>query len=312
MLDKVEGIDPEIYRFSLSCRGFEQVFQGHTSTAIDALRRASELGHAGPISVYLGTPHDYVATTDSVLAVALTLAGDDAAADASLQEALARTHELAFPVGPFSEAVVQVYVAYLCRLRQDAEGARRAAERIAEIGDKHGFQEHSMVGQMLQLVARAMGGDAESRQALGMTLTAWRMAGGGLAVPVMLTELAEACLLADDAEAARLALEEAAVVMEETDQRSAEPEVLRLGALVHARSGASVETVVKELVRAARLAIDQGSVRLAGRALVNIRDTTGGTLPVAAAAVAAEFLAELPASAGDDLREVAGWVSAQA
>ncbi len=310
MLDKVEGVDPEIYRFSLSCRGFERVFQGETSTAIAALRTASELGHAGPISVSLGTPHDYVASTDSVLAVALTLAGDDDAADASMEEALARTRELAFPVGPFSEAVVQVYVAYLCRLRRDTDGARRAAERIAEIGDRHGFQEHSMVGQMLGLVAEAMGGDAASRQALAMTLTAWRMAGGGLAVPVLLTELAQACLLADDAEAARLALDEAAIVMEETDQRSAEPEILRLYALVEGRAGASDETVIKGLVRAASLGMQQGSLRLAARSLAGIRDTTGGVLPASAAEVAAAYLAALPASAGDDLREVAGWVSA--
>jgi tetratricopeptide (TPR) repeat protein len=311
VLDKADGLDPEVHRFSLSCRGLELLYQGRTSQAIATLRNAALLGHAGPISVSLGTPHDFVAANDGILAVALTVCGDDDGADAALEEAMARTRELAFPIGPFSEAVVQLYAAYLHRLRRDVDGARAASERVGAIGDQYGFQEHSMLGQMLTLVAATVGGDEASRGALGMTLTAWKMAGGGLAVPVLLCELAEAHLAAGDLDAARQVLDEASAMVEETDQRAAEPEIHRLRALADAKAGAPEATVVAALVTAAQVGLAQGSVRLAARSVADLRDLGGGALPAAAADVARRLRAQIPATARGELRELGEWLSAQ-
>ena len=185
---------------------------------------------SGPVTVPLGVPHDYVAAVDALLAVALVLAGDDPGADEALARALRRTTQLPFPVGPFSEAVVQVYAGDLYRLRGDVEGARAVARVVSEIGDRHGFREHAMLGQVLVLAASTMEGDQAACEALENVLGIWRMTGGGLAVPVLLAELADGCLRAGDLERARSALDDAATMMAQTDQRGSESEVLRIAA----------------------------------------------------------------------------------
>ena len=152
---------------------------------------ASVLG-AGPVPVRLGTPHDYVATLDAVLAVALTLAGDDAGADQALERAVERTARAPLP----DRAVLRGRGRGVRRVRRTASAATllppgRRPTAVSEIGDRHGFQEHAVLGQILSLSASAMEGDAAACQALEATLGIWRMAGGGLAVPVLLAELAE-------------------------------------------------------------------------------------------------------------------------
>ena len=147
---------PEIRRFMLGCRGFEQLFAGHTTDAIATLRAASTM-NVGPVAVPLGTPHDYVAAVDALLAAALALAGDDVGADASIANALRRTTTLPFPIGPFSEAVVRVYsVVRRAGSAATSKPRRRDAVRIGAIGDRHGFREHSMLGQILLLAAASI------------------------------------------------------------------------------------------------------------------------------------------------------------
>src|SRR5262249_33561065 len=151
-------LGPQLRRFILACRGFELLFSGATADALTTLEEASAM-EVGPVAVPLGTPHDYVAAVDALLAVALRLPGADAGADRALDAALQRSARLRFPVGPFTEAVVQVYASYVYRLRGDMEPARSAAARIGEIGEQHGFREHAMLGHLLGLAAAVMGDD---------------------------------------------------------------------------------------------------------------------------------------------------------
>ncbi|MDP1819047.1 MAG: adenylate/guanylate cyclase domain-containing protein [Acidimicrobiales bacterium] len=311
LLARSSELELEVRRFTLGCRGLELMYLGDTTAAAATLHQASRLGRAGPMPISLGTPHDYVAVTDAVLAVALTLTGDDAGASTALERAFTRARDLPFPVGPFSVAVVQVYAAYLHRLRGDTDAARTAAQEVCDLGAKHGFQEHSMVGQILSLVAAALEGDEPACQTLDATLGVWRMAGGGLAVPVLLTELADGCLVIGDVDRAQAALDEAAAMVELTEQRGSESEVLRLRAELDARCGASDQSVLKGLVAAAELALDQGAVRLAGRALHGVRRRTGDELPAVTADVGRRFVASVPPTAAGDLREIEGWVSAR-
>ena len=85
------------------------------------------------------------------------------------------------------------YVSPSARRRRRAAAGRRAI--VSDIGERHGFREHAMLGQILLLAASVIEGDPDACQALENVLGLWRMAGGGLAVPVLLTELAEGCLL---------------------------------------------------------------------------------------------------------------------
>ncbi len=255
---------PEFRRFVVACRGFEHLFAGRTASAISALTEAS-MG-AGPVAVRLGTPHDYVAAVDALLAVGLVLTAEDDNADQALARALRRVANLAFPVGPFSEAVVHVYGAYMSRLRGDRADALRRAQLVAEIGERHGFADHAMLGQILGLAARVMEPDADACQALENVLGIWRMAGGGLAVPVLLTELAAGLLRVGAVDRAAIAVEDARVMMEHTGQRGCEPEIHRLGALIVAARGGSGADVADEFRFAIDVALDTGSLLLALRA----------------------------------------------
>jgi class 3 adenylate cyclase len=309
LLTASADLKPEIRRFVLSCRGFESLYGGTTTDAVATLTEASMI-NTGPVALPLGRPHDYVAAIDALLGAALALAGDDAGADEALERALKRTAVLPFPLGPFSEAVVQVYCAYVHRLRRDTELASAAAKSVAEIGDRHGFREHSMIGQLLVLAASAAMGDRDACEAVETTLHLWRMTGGGLAVPTLLTELAEGCARGGDSQRARAILDDAATMMADTDQRSCEPEIIRIGALLEHAAGAPVDDVVKQLQNAAELALECGAVRLAGRAVRDALFVLEGRLDVALADVAQTLCERVPASAVGDLREVERLVNA--
>jgi hypothetical protein len=153
------------------------------------------------------------------------------------------------------------------RLRGDVDGARAAAQRMSEIGDLHGFREHAMVGQVLGLAASTMEADPAACEALENVLGIWRMMGGGLAVPVLLAELADGYARAGEPDRARSALADATTMMAQTGQRGSESEVLRIGALLDRAGGAPADEVVDGLVLAAETALAGGSVRLAARAV---------------------------------------------
>jgi hypothetical protein len=225
------------------------------------------------------------------------LSGDDDGADAALARALRRTSDLAFPVGPFSEAVVEVYGAYLSRLREDVADATARALRVVEIGERHGFQEHAMLGQILLLAARVMESDADACQALESVLSIWRMAGGGLAVPVLLTELADGYRRAGDVERARSVLVDARTMMEQTGQRGCEPEIHRIGALLDAADGADGDARAA-LLCATQLALDGGSVLLAGRSVRDLLRLPGAGDDPEARALAVEVLTASPGVSG--------------
>ncbi len=285
---------PELRRFVLHCRGFEQMYAGANSDAVRLLTASSELP-AGPVPVDFGTPHDYTAGNEALRSVALTLAGDDAGAETALANALRRADELRFPVGPFSRAVVQVYGSYRARLRGDREDAIARALDIVAIGDRHGFMEHAVLGQVLLLAATLMEPDLAACDGMQNLLGMWRMAGGGLAVPVLLGELAEGFLRVDEPGRAAEVLEDARALMEQTGQRGVEPELHRLGALVGAASGWSHDAVTAELVKAASVALASGSVLLAARALRDVAASPMARVDAPVLDLAAQVLAVAPA-----------------
>jgi hypothetical protein len=198
--------------------------------------------------------------------VGFALACDETRADAALARAVERASTLAFPIGPFSVAVVQVYAAYMHRLRGNAEAARAAAQSVSDIGERHGFRELGMLGQILLLAASVLDHDPNACEALDGVLGMWRAAGGGLAVPVLLTELAEGWLVLGELDRARATLDDVRSTMDESGQRGSEPDVIRLAALLDANAGAPPDDVLRQLEHAVELAEENGSERLARRA----------------------------------------------
>lgn len=257
---------------------------------------------AGPVAVRLGTPHDYVAALDALLAVGLVLTTEDDAADQALAHALRRASDLSFPVGPFSEAVVHVYGAYMSRLRGDRADALTRAQLVAEIGERHGFADHAMLGQILGLAARVMKPDADACQALENVLGIWRLAGGGLAVPVLLTELAAGWLRVGAVDRAAIAVEDARVMMEHTGQRGCEPEIHRLGALIVAAEGGSGAEVADEFRFAIKVALDTGSLLLALRAARDVATCPAAAADPRLAGSVGRAVAAAPPRLADELR----------
>ena len=292
---------PEFRRFVLACHGFEHLFAGRTASAVRSLSEASSMA-AGPVAVRLGTPHDYVAALDALLAVGLVLTAEDDSADQALARALRRAADLSFPVGPFSEAVVHVYGAYMSRLRGDRVDALTRAQLVAEIGERHGFADHAMLGQILGLAARVMEPDADACQALENVLGIWRMAGGGLAVPVLLTELAAGFLRVGATDRAVVAVEDARVMMEHTGQRGCEPEIHRVGALILAAEGGSDANVAEEFLSAIEIALDAGSLLLALRAARDVANCTAVAADPKLALAVSRAIDAAPLRLADELR----------
>ena len=155
---------------------------------------------------------------------------------------------------------------------------------------------HAVLGQILLLAANLMEPDLAACEGMQNLLMMWRMAGGGLAVPVLLGELAEGFLLAGEAERAAAVLEEGRSLMEQTGQRGVEPELHRLGRpLVGAATGWSEEAVTAELVTAASVALASGSVLLAARALRDVATCHRARVDAAVMDLAAQVLAVAPA-----------------
>jgi hypothetical protein len=169
-----------------------------------------------------------------------------------------------------------------------------------------------MLGQILGVAASVMEGDPDACQALETTLGLWRMAGGGLAVPVLLAELAEGCLRAGDHPRARAALEDATTMMAQTGQRGPEPDVIRISARLDAAGGAEPDDVVKRMCSAADLALEHGSLRLGARAIRDAADVLDGHLDAEVAEVAARLCARLPRSAATERRQIERLLSASA
>jgi predicted ATPase len=190
--------------------------------------------------------------------------------------------------------MVLIYVAFVHRLAGDVVAAREAAASLVAVADRHGFGDSAMVGQLLGFAAGALEGDVASCHALKVSLQLWRAAGGGLAVPVLLTELAAGFLRAGDAGNARAAVEEARDLLEPTGQRGAEAEVHRLTALLDHLDGADLDSTVAALLGSARLAFERGSFRFAARALADVTLLSNGSPPAEAIELAARVVAAAP------------------
>jgi class 3 adenylate cyclase len=286
-------VEPVLRGYTVGCRGLELLYGGATSAAVALLSQS--LGtHGAEVPVLLGTPQDPHTVVESVYAAALAVHGDDAGAAAAIARALARADQLPFPAGPFTEAMVLIYAAFVHRLAGDVAAARDAAASLVAVADRHGFGDSAMVGQLLGFAAGALEGDPASCHALKASLQLWRSAGGGLAVPELLTELAAGFLRAGDTDNARAAVDEARDLLEPTGQRGAEPEVHRLAALLDHLDGTDADATVTALLGAARLAADHGSYRFAARALGDIARVTRGAVPAEASELAARVVAAAP------------------
>src|ERR671919_219468 len=84
-------------------------------------------------------PNDPLAGTYAFLAPLRFIMGDEAGSLAAVDAGLERCASLQFPHGPFSEAFLRAYEAWLHRVRGDLVAAHEAGAEIVRIAQQHGF-----------------------------------------------------------------------------------------------------------------------------------------------------------------------------
>ena len=220
-----------------SCRGAELFYRGRFREARELLLAAVEGFDGDDIDDWARwqNPNDPMASAYAFLATIACLSGDLDGSLAAVDSGIARSRALPFPHGPFSEAYVQSYAAWVHRSQGDVEAARAAGDEIARIGATHGFLYWAVAGEM---VARANDvasePTAEAVAGLGAALAGYRGLGGEAMVPSLLLEQAAGHLALGDLAEAGACVDDALTF---TDQCYARPEGLRLRAEVASARG---------------------------------------------------------------------------
>jgi class 3 adenylate cyclase/tetratricopeptide (TPR) repeat protein len=175
-------------------------------------------------------PQDPLAASLALLGPLRFYRGNEAGAFQAIRLGLERSQPLEFPRGPFSVAFVRMYESVLHRRRRDGPAAVAAAEEVIRIGQRHGFIDWQLVGNIHLLAANVLAdASCASLEALGTALETWRAVGGDFLIPSLLVEQADGYLVRHDVEAARACLRRAFDAMRH-GQRLGLPEALRLRA----------------------------------------------------------------------------------
>ncbi|MGH9229107.1 MAG: adenylate/guanylate cyclase domain-containing protein [Acidimicrobiales bacterium] len=180
-------------------------------------------------------PNDPLAASYASLALLRFLMGDEAGAIAAVDAGLARCASLPFPHGPFSEAYVRAFEAWLHRARGDLVAAHDAGAEIGRIAQRHGFVFWAIVGQLHTSANEVAANPTPA--ALGQldgAIASYRGVGANVLVPSWLLEQAEGSVALGDLERARRCVDDA---LSYTDQLYARAGGLRLRAEVRAAGG---------------------------------------------------------------------------
>jgi class 3 adenylate cyclase/tetratricopeptide (TPR) repeat protein len=220
-----------------SCQGVEHFYAGR----FEAARRMLEACVAGfrtddivDWTRWQGA-NDPMAAAYAFLAPLRYLMGDEPAALAAVEAGLERSAGLGFPIGPFSEAFVRAYEAWLHRLRGAPEAALAACDELVRVAGKHGFQFWQVVA-LLQTGATMVQveGSPATIDRLDSAITVYRTYGAHALVPSLLLEQAEGCMRAGALDEAQRCVDDA---LSYDVQRYARAEGLRLRAELRAARG---------------------------------------------------------------------------
>jgi tetratricopeptide (TPR) repeat protein len=199
---------------------------GEPAAAKDHLVRSLELAASAPESPHEALPAEVTARLQ--LAPVLDLLGDRAAADAHLSAAITRAR--AAP--PLVRAGVFTSTALIYALRRDVAVAGEHARRALELAGP--LPAWFSYAAAVEGWVRAMEGDpAGGARAVRVSLEEIRSRGARHLVGWVLGLLAEAEVLAGDADQGRRLLEEARALVERTGERMYEADLVRLQHILH-------------------------------------------------------------------------------
>jgi class 3 adenylate cyclase len=180
-------------------------------------------------------PNDPLAGTYAFLAPLRFIMGDEAGSLAAVDAGLERCASLQFPHGPFSEAFLRAYEAWLHRVRGDLVAAHDAGAEIVRIAQQHGFVFWMIVGQLATSANQvAVEPTRPALSQLGAAIATYRGLGANALVPTFLVERAAGCLAVGDVDEARRCVDD---TLSYADQLYARAEGLRLRAELRAAGG---------------------------------------------------------------------------
>ncbi len=209
----------------------------------------------------------------SRLAYTLWHLGDADGAIGRSEEALRLAEQLEHP---FSIGYALTFASWLAIDMGDDRRARALSERLAGLADERQLGFLQPLGTILRGWRSAMDGDTDDGMAMvreGIDL--YRRSGQSLYLPWSLRLLAQLCVEQGLVDEARAAVSEATEVVEATEQRFLEADLLRLsGELLLTEGGGSADAEAL-FTRAIELSRRQGAVSLERRAAIGLARLQG-------------------------------------
>ncbi len=256
--------------------GFNRYFRGDIVGAVDDLESYLDSDYARQpgISPQWPLPNDPTVAARMLFSIAVHLSGDPTAAREAIADAEARASELPFPWGPFSMAYAKAYGILVRKLAGDHEAADAETAELLELAERHGFMFFILHAQLQTAIAALRRGETREVGAITQALALWRIAGGEVWVPSILTEIARDQLGGGDLDGARASLREAEAIGGRSGARFWAPETAR--ALGEARLASGDEGGVEDLRAAAELSAEQGSLVFELRARTALTGAVAG------------------------------------
>ena len=252
-----------------SCMGYSAFYQGRLkdahrwlNEAWEGYRSRSAEGAASPL---WPLPHDPVPITAVALACVAALQGST---DESLlweRRALATAEELDFPTGPFSAAFVTVYLAWIRMVMGDFDAARAFGRRTVANADRYRFDYFRLLGAQYFLLPEP--GRPCDEAALVQCGEAMELVGHAAFRPTYLGIVARNHYYLGDPDQALEVIEGAMEQTRTSGELVHQPDLLRLRAEITAAAHPErTDDIVRDLISAVEIGLDQGSRVLALRA----------------------------------------------
>lgn len=271
---------PDWYRAATdAAAGSLQVFRGEFNSAratLEAAALALESLDSAEIEGAWFAPNDPVAATYTFVGLTRFLQGDLAGAEESFAKGRRRCQTLSFPHGPFTLCYGHTIESLI---RTEAGQTDRAAGllgEVATIGQQSGFDEWVMIAASATATTNSRGSDVGADraaadqeahiQALTTVVETWREADLKSFLCWYDAALAQALLVAGRKDAARMRIDVALQMADQTDWHIYDAELLRIRALTHD----APEARAADLRAAVEIARNQGALVFELRAVADM------------------------------------------
>jgi class 3 adenylate cyclase/tetratricopeptide (TPR) repeat protein len=249
--------EPEVQ----SCAGWQSFYEGRLTDSQHHLELAMQGFAARPseqsVSPFWPLPNDPIAVSAIALACVSTLRGERTHAAAWEQQAVARTEQIGFPRGPWSEAFVLTYAAWIRRFLGDHDDARALGARVVGIGQEHGYAYWMLLGS--SYYAAATPDDEPDREFLETNVATLHALGQQAFAPANLAYLAELYRAAGQVDRAAERVDEAIEMVHKSGEYVHLPVLLQLRATLALERWGDSAQAVGDLTESIRIATEQGA-----------------------------------------------------